>query len=214
MGYRIVKRSFDVFLSLLGLTILSPVLLIVAIGIYISSPGPILFKANRIGKNGEHFTMLKFRSMHLNNEKGHMITLRSDNRIFPFGRFLRKSKIDELPQLINIVQGKMSIVGWRPEDDENVNKVFVGKYREILSIKPGLTSPGSLYDYTHGEQYEDEKAYERDFLPQKMDLELYYVKHRSFWYDVSLIGRTIITIIQVVIGKTDFSPPREITLIK
>lgn len=213
MGYRIVKRSFDVFLSSLGLIILSPVLLIAAIGIYISSPGPILFRANRIGKSGEHFIMLKFRSMHLNNQKGHMITLRSDNRIFPFGRFLRKSKIDELPQLINILQGKMSIVGWRPEDYENASKVFVGKYREILSIKPGLTSPGSLYDYTHGEKYEDEELYEREFLPRKMDLELYYVKHRSLAYDTILICRTIRTIVLIVFGKEDFAEPKELTMV-
>ncbi|SCW59317.1 Sugar transferase involved in LPS biosynthesis (colanic, teichoic acid) [Ruminococcaceae bacterium YRB3002] len=210
MIYSVVKRFSDVFLSLFALIVLSPVLLIAVVGIYISSPGPVLFKANRIGKGGKQFTMYKFRSMHLNNEKGHMITLRTDNRIFPFGRFLRKSKVDELPQLVNILQGKMSIVGWRPEDEENVKKVFVGKYKEILNIKPGLTSPGSLYDYTHGEKYEDEELYEKEFLPRKMDLELYYVRHRSLGYDARLIGRTIKTIIRIVWGKEDFAEPTEL----
>ena len=184
--------------------------MIAAVGIFVSSPGPVLFRAKRVGKNGKMFTMYKFRTMHLNNEKGHMITLRTDNRIFPFGRFLRKSKIDELPQLVNILQGEMSIVGWRPEDEENVNKVFAGKYKKILSVKPGLTSPGSLYDYTHGEKYEDEDLYEKEFLPRKMKLELYYVKHRSLRYDVILIGRTIRTILQVIGGKEDFSEPIEL----
>lgn len=210
MIYSVVKRIFDVLLSLLALIVLSPVLLIAIVGIYISSPGPVIFKANRVGKGGKLFTMYKFRSMHLNNEKGHMITLRTDNRIFPFGRFIRKTKIDELPQLVNILQGKMSIVGWRPEDEENVRKVFVGKYREVLSIKPGLTSPGSLYDYTHGEKYENEELYEKEFLPKKMDLELYYVRHRSLGYDARLIGRTIKTIVQVVFGKEIFAEPREL----
>jgi putative colanic acid biosynthesis UDP-glucose lipid carrier transferase len=212
MIYSVVKRIIDVLLSLLALIVLFPVLLIAIVGIYISSPGPVLFKAIRVGKGGRLFKMYKFRSMHLNNEKGHMITLRTDNRIFPFGRFIRKAKIDELPQLVNILQGKMSIVGWRPEDEENVKKVFVGKYREVLSIKPGLTSPGSLYDYTHGEKYEDEELYEKEFLPKKMDLELYYVRHRSLGYDARLIGRTIKTIVQVVFGKEDFAEPKELLL--
>lgn len=210
MIYTFVKRISDFFLSLLGLIVLSPILLVAIIGIYISSPGPVFFKANRIGKNGEPFVMFKFRSMYLNDEKGHLITLRTDNRIFPFGRFLRKSKIDELPQLVNILQGKMSIVGWRPEDEENVNKAFIGKYKEILSIKPGLTSPGSLYDYTHGEKYDDEEAYEKEFLPKKMDLELYYVQHQSVLYDTKLVLRTIKTILQIVFGMDSFPDPKEL----
>ena len=100
MIYSVVKRIIDVLLSLLALIVLFPVLLIAIVGIYISSPGPVLFKAIRVGKGGRLFKMYKFRSMHLNNEKGHMITLRTDNRIFPFGRFIRKAKIDELPQLV------------------------------------------------------------------------------------------------------------------
>lgn len=209
MIYSIMKRIFDVFLSLLALIVLSPIFLIAVVGIKISSPGPVLFRACRVGKDGKLFTMYKFRSMHLNNEKGHIITSRTDNRIFPFGRFLRKCKVDELPQLVNILQGKMSIVGWRPEDEENVKKVFVGKFKEILNIKPGLTSPGSLYDYTHGEKYEDEALYEKEFLPKKMDLELYYVRHRSLPYDTKLILRTIKTILQITFGKDSFPEPKE-----
>lgn len=214
MIYRFLKRFFDVVLSGTALIVLSPVFLLTAIGVYISSPGPVLFKANRIGQNGKPFVMYKFRSMYINNEKGHVITLRNDNRIFPFGRFLRKSKIDELPQLVNILQGTMSIVGWRPEDEENVKKVFVGKYKQVLKSKPGLTSPGSLYDYTHGENYEDEASYEKEFLPTKMDLELYYVKRKSILYDARLIARTVKVILQIMLGKEDFDAPEELSKIK
>ena len=210
MIYKFFKRISDIFLCSIALIVLLPVLFFAAIGVYVSSPGPIIYKANRIGQNGKPFVMYKFRSMHLNNEKGHMITLRNDNRIFPFGRFLRKTKIDELPQIINILQGSMSIVGWRPEDEENVKKVFVGKYMEILKSKPGLTSPGSLFDYTHGENYENESEYEKEFLSKKMDLELYYVKRKSLFYDARLILRTIKVILQVLFGKENFDVPEEL----
>lgn len=214
MMYQTVKRFFDVLLSGFALIVLSPVFLIVSIGVFVSSPGPVFFRAQRVGQNKRLFTMYKFRSMRPNSEKGHMITLRSDSRIFPFGTFLRKSKIDELPQLVNILKGDMTIVGWRPEDEENVNTVFCGKYEEILKTKPGLTSPGSLYDYTHGELFETEEAYTKEFLPVKMDLELYYVKHRSLLYDAELIIRTMVTIIGIVFGKKSFKTPVEINKIK
>ena len=213
MMYQVIKRFFDILLSGFALIDLFPVFLVACLGIYISSPGPVLFKANRVGQDMKQFTMFKFRSMHLNNEKGHMITLRSDNRIFPFGSFLRKSKIDELPQLINILKGDMSIVGWRPEDEENANIVFCGKYEKILKTKPGLTSPGSLYDYTHGELFKTEEEYTKKFLPVKMDLELFYVTHQSLLYDAELILRTMITIVEIVLGKTYFDDPKEINRI-
>lgn len=213
MRYKIVKRCLDLVFTTIALVLLFPVFLITIIGIKVSSKGPALFKANRIGLNGKEFVMYKFRSMHVNYEKEHIITLRTDDRIFPFGKFIRMSKIDELPQLINVFKGDMSIVGWRPEDKENVGKVFSGKYKEILRIKPGLTSPGSLYDYTHGELYDNEKIYEEEFLPKKMDLERYYVDHQSLLYDVELVIRTIITILKVIIGKRVFSDPPEIKII-
>lgn len=209
MIYNIIKRFFDIVLSICALVILSPLFIIASIGIIVSSPGPIFYKANRIGKNKSPFKMYKFRSMYLNNEKGHSITLRSDSRIFPFGRFLRKTKIDELPQLINILKGEMSIVGPRPEDEENVAYVFVGEYEKILSKTPGLTSPGSLYDYTHGEMYESEEMYNKEFLPIKLKMELLYVNNMSLLYDIELILRTIIIIIQVILGKTAFKLPKE-----
>ena len=142
----------------------------------------------------------------------HATTLRGDPRIFPFGEFLRKSKLDETPQLFNILKGEMSVIGPRPEDEENSGKFYVGKYKDILSVKPGLSSPASLYDYTHGEKYENEDDYVREFLPKKLDVELYYVKNRSFVYDIQIIYNTIITITQIVLGKEDFVEPKELGL--
>ena len=189
-------------------------MIITAIIIYASDPGPVLYRSSRVGKDGLIFHMYKFRSMYQNDVKTPLITLRNDDRIFPFGRFIRKSKIDELPQLLNIIQGKMSIVGWRPEDIDNKDKVFKNEYERILTIKPGLTSPASLYDYTHGEKCDNEEVYETEFLEQKLMLELYYVDNRTLLYDVRLIWRTIKTIVQVVIGDDEFPLPIEFQLIQ
>ena len=104
----------------------------------------------------------------------------------------------------------MSVVGPRPEDKDNADKVYVGEYKHILDVKPGLTSTASLYDYTHGEMYEDEESYERDFMPKKLKLELYYVNHASFGYDILLILRTAWLIIQKTCGKSEFDEPKEL----
>ena len=127
-----------------------------------------------------------------------------------FGNFIRKTKIDEMPQVVNILMGQMSVVGPRPEDEANSSKIYVGEYRHILDVKPGLTSPASLYDYTHGEKYEDEESYEREFVPQKLQLELYYVRHQSFWYDIKLVLKTAWLIIQTACGKEEFEVRREL----
>ncbi len=102
------------------------------------------------------------------------------------------------------------MVGPRPEDKENADKIYVGGFRQILAVKPGLTSPASLYDFTHGEKYESEEEYEKEFLPQKLELEVYYVKHQSFWYDMKLILKTAWLIVQSVLGKNEFPLPEEL----
>lgn len=187
-----------------------PMWLVVSLIIKIQSPGPVIFKPQRIGKDGKYFTLYKFRSMRVDSGNIHATTLRDDPRIFPFGQFLRKSKLDESLQLINIVKGDMSVIGPRPEDKDNADRIYVGKYKKILSVKPGLSSPASLYDYTHGEVYTDEEQYVQEFEPKKLDLELYYVKHRTALYDLQLIWRTVVTIISMMCGKKDFKEPREI----
>ena len=151
-----MKRAFDLLFSILFLLVFSPVYVITYIIIKVVSPGPAFFKAKRVGLHGKVFDCYKFRSMRVDSGKVRLTTLQNDDRIFPFGRFIRKTKIDEMPQALNILFGDMSVVGPRPEDTVNADIMYQGEYRHILDVKPGLTSPASLYDYTHGEKYEDE----------------------------------------------------------
>lgn len=210
--YLIVKRFFDIVAALLAIVIFIIPWCIIALVIKLKSPGPVIFKARRVGQNGKIFTLYKFRSMCTDSGKIHATTLRNDSRIFPFGKFLRNSKLDETPQLINIIKGEMSIIGPRPEDEDNSEQFYTGKYRQILNVKPGLSSPASLYDYTHGELYETEEEYVVYFMPRKLDMELYYVNHRSWIYDLEIIVRTIIVIIQIIVGKKNFEEPKEVMI--
>jgi putative colanic acid biosynthesis UDP-glucose lipid carrier transferase len=148
--------------------------------------------------------------MRVDSGKVRLTTLSNDDRVFPFGKFIRKAKIDEMPQAWNILINQMSVVGPRPEDEENADRICVGKYREILSVKPGLTSPASLYDYTHGELYCNELAYSTEFVPKKLELELYYVRNRSFKYDTKLVIRTAIVVVLKLCGRKEFAQPKEI----
>lgn len=205
-----MKRAFDILFAVCFMVVFSPVYLLTWVIIRIVSPGPAIFKAKRVGLHGKVFDCYKFRSMRVDSGKVRLTTLQNDDRIFPFGRFIRNTKIDEMPQVVNILKGEMSVVGPRPEDKENADKVYMGEYKHILDVKPGLTSTASLYDYTHGEQYEDEDSYEKEFMPKKLKLELYYVNHRSFWYDIVLILRTAWLIILKTCGKSDFDEPKEL----
>lgn len=208
--YNILKRCFDLVFAVLFLMVFSPVYLLTIIIIKIVSPGPAIYKAIRVGKEGRLFTCYKFRSMRVDSGKVKLTTLQNDDRIFPFGKFIRKTKIDEMPQMVNILKGEMSVVGPRPEDQENAEKVYVGDYNHILDVKPGLTSPASLYDYTHGELYEDEDSYEKIFMPKKLQLELYYVNHKSVGYDLFLILKTAWLIVLKTLGKKEFKEPKEL----
>ena len=209
--YAFIKRGFDVLFAILFLIVFSPIYLLTILIIKIVSPGPAIYKAARVGKDGQLFTCYKFRSMRVDSGKVRLTTLENDDRIFPFGKFIRKTKIDEMPQVVNILKGEMSVVGPRPEDKENADKVYVGEYVHIMDVKPGLTSTASLYDYTHGEFYEDEESYEQVFLPKKLQLELYYVNHRSIGYDLLLILKTAWLIVLKTCGKKEFEEPRELS---
>lgn len=209
--YEFLKRCFDLLFAICFLVVFSPVYIISWLIIKIVSPGPAIYKAERVGKDGKLFKCYKFRSMRVDSGKVRLTTLENDDRIFPFGKFIRKAKIDEMPQVVNILKGEMTVVGPRPEDKENADKVYVGDFVHILDVKPGLTSTASLYDYTHGELFEDEEAYEKEFMPKKLKLELYYVNHRSFWYDVQLVLRTAWLIILKTCGKRDFKEPKEMS---
>lgn len=205
-----LKRAFDLTFSIPFLVVFSPIYLLAYLGIKLSSPGPALYKAKRVGLNGMVFDCYKYRSMRVDSGKVRLTTLKNDDRIFPFGKFIRASKIDEMPQIFNILKGEMSVVGPRPEDTVNAEKLYAGENACILSVNPGLTSPASLFDYTHGELYEDEVEYEKEILPKKIELEKYYVNHHSFGYDIQLILKTASIIIQKVLGRTEFPLPKEL----
>lgn len=209
--YDFLKRCFDLLFAVLFLIVFSPFYLLTWAIIKIVSPGPAIYKAKRVGECGKLFDCYKFRSMRVDSGKVRLTTLQNDDRIFPYGKFMRKTKIDELPQVVNILKGEMSVVGPRPEDKVNADKVYVGEYRHILDVKPGLTSTASLYDYTHGELYEDEESYEKVFLPKKLQLELYYIHHRSVMYDIQLIIKTAWLIVLKTCGKSKFEEPKELS---
>lgn len=207
-----VKRFFDIVLCSIALIVLSPVFLITAVAIKLSSPGPVFYFSERAGKNKKPFHFYKFRSMHQTKSDKGMFVADAD-RVFKVGKIIRRLKIDELPQLINVIKGDMSIVGPRPMVASAVEKLYSGKYEKVACVRPGLTSAASLYDYTVGDTYQDDKAYIREVLPVKLEIELYYVEHESFGYDVQLVWRTIVTIIQVITGKRQFKEQPEIKLI-
>ena len=209
------RRLFDSLLALVALALALPLLLAAAIGIKLTSNGPVLFKTRRVGKDGRQFVMFKLRTMHLDHGGvKSRITGAADPRIFPFGQLLRKSKIDELPQLLNIVLGHMAIVGPRPEVPGVVARHYAPLHRETLNVRPGLTSPGSLYHYTIGESAltgpDTEARYFEAVLPTKLALDIVYVRRQSLGYDMQIMARTAMTILSILLGKRTFEPPYEL----
>ncbi len=191
-----IKRSFDFLSSLIGLIVLSPLFLITSLFIKLTSPGPVLHGGKRVGLNGKPFILYKFRTM-INNAAsiGPMITAKSDPRITPFGRLLRRTKVDELPQLLNVLKGDMSLVGPRPEDPSYVAH-YSPEQREVLKVRPGVTSAASLR-FRNEEQIligpDWETVYRNEVLPAKVAIELDYLSKRTFLSDLFLIFRTILS---------------------
>jgi lipopolysaccharide/colanic/teichoic acid biosynthesis glycosyltransferase len=184
-------------LAAVGLVLTAPVLALSGVGIRLSSPGPILYRAQRAGLDGEPFTMFKLRTMHLQSAGGSPITSRGDPRIFRLGRVLRRFKIDELPQLANVVRGEMAFVGPRPEDIDIVNGHYDSVMRETLRVRPGITSPGSLSYFTSEADLPDDPAevhriYLDRLLREKIALDLVWVRHRTTAYDLELVVRTLL----------------------
>lgn len=199
--YLFFKRSFDVLCAILGLLLSSLIWIIAIIGIEISDPGPIFYLAKRIGKDGKEFKMFKFRSMRVAKGANEKSFKADTDRIFKFGKFLRFSKIDELPQLLNILFGHMSVVGPRPASKDQVGIVRAGKYADIACMRPGLTAYSALYDYIYGDTIENEEEYEKLVLPTRLDLELVYIKKCGFWVDIKLIFQTAYCVIMTILGK-------------
>jgi lipopolysaccharide/colanic/teichoic acid biosynthesis glycosyltransferase len=193
-----MSRTLTFILALLATLVLFPLLLLVAVLIKLSMPGPVLFRQIRIGQHGKKFLIYKFRSMKVNAEDI-SITLEHDERITPLGRFLRSSKIDELPQLVNILKGEMAIVGPRP-DVPGYADCLEGENRMILSVRPGLTGADSVAypdeEKLLAKQENPEEYYNRVLYPAKVALNISYVKSRSCWGDWKIIFRTIGVIVK------------------
>lgn len=199
--YNIVKRIFDFFCALLGIIGTSPFWLIAIVGILVSDWGPIFYTAHRIGKGNKPFKMYKFRSMRV-EKKANEASLRPDeDRIFAFGHFIRKVKIDELPQLLNILNGTMSIVGPRPVAQDQFDLFRTGKWNLAAEVPVGLSGPAALYDFIYGDQFTDEKEYMEKVFETRRELEYVYVKKASFGYDLKMIVYTIICIFYALVGK-------------
>lgn len=210
-----VKRIFDILVSLVALLLLAPVLLIAVVGIRVSSRGPIIYRARRIGRHGVPFTMHKFRTMHVGQgPRPSAITAAGDTRVFWFGSLLRALKVDEFPQFFDVLRGKMSLVGPRPEDPRIVRDHYGPEGIATLEVLPGLTSPGSMYYYTLGEHIlqegDAEQVYVEKLLPVKLALDLIYVREANFFYDLQIIFRTAWVILLMAFGQRYFVTPAEL----
>lgn len=189
-----MKRLFDIIASGIGLLFLSPLLLCVAIWIKLDSEGPVFFRQVRVGRYNKDFRIFKFRSMRVESDKGSLVTIGGhDSRVTRSGYFIRKYKIDELPQLINVFIGDMSLVGPRPEVRHYVN-YWTPEQLHVLDVRPGITDPASIKFRNENELLEKadepEKYYIEVIMQEKIRLYLEYVKNASFGYDIQLIFQT------------------------
>ena len=196
----LIKRSFDITVSLIVLLLLAPFYGVIAIAIRRDSPGPAIYRGPRMGRGGKPFHILKFRTMYesMDSYYGPKVTAHDDPRVTPFGRWLRDTKLNELPQFWNVLKGEMSLVGPRPEDPEIVRTWKDDVREEILSVRPGITSPASV-------QYRNEESllsvgdvmqtYMGELGPGKIRLDQLYVRNHSFWLDMDVIFWTALVLL-------------------
>jgi lipopolysaccharide/colanic/teichoic acid biosynthesis glycosyltransferase len=180
-----IKTIFDYFITLVGILLLLPLIVILALLIKMTGKGPVVFSQKRIGKNGKPFVIYKFRSMHLEIDNGlHLLSDKQDKRITKLGRFMRKHKLDEIPNFINVLKGEMSIIGPRPEQQYYIDLIIQrdGRYRNLQLIKPGITSWGQVkYGY----------ASNVDEMLKRMEYDLFYIENRSFRFDLKIVFCTL-----------------------
>lgn len=189
------KRLFDLLFSFLGLLLLSPFFLLIAILIKLDSSGPVFYLQHRVGRDGKLFKLFKFRTMRTGADKSTAITVGTrDPRITRIGYYLRKFKLDELPQLINVLLGTMSLVGPRPELKKFVD-LYSMEQRKVIEVKPGITDYASIEFRNENELLEGKpdpiEFYIREIMPVKLNLNLKYIETRSFWVDFKIISKTI-----------------------
>ncbi|MGL5777572.1 sugar transferase [Cetobacterium sp.] len=198
-----MKRLFDIVASLVGLILFAPIMLIIAVIVKVTSPGPILFSQKRLTKGMREFSIYKFRSMVSNElrEKNTVQIKGSSSEITPIGKFMRKTKLDELPQFWNILKGDMSFIGPRPELPRRL-KYYNERQKEIFSVRSGISSPASIVfsdeEYLMNQVKDPEKFYIQEIMPYKIELNLYYIEHQSFFYDIWLIVATLLKIVNKV----------------
>lgn len=195
-----MKRLFDILISAMGLLMLAPLFVLIAVWIKLDSPGPVFYRQVRVGRYGKDFRIFKFRSMRTDADKGSLITIGGhDSRITRSGYFIRKTKIDELPQLINVLLGDMSLVGPRPEVRHYVN-YWTAEQMHVLDVRPGITDPASIRYRNENEllatAQDPEKYYIEVIMQDKIALYLDYVQNASFWGDIRLIYLTFIAILK------------------
>jgi lipopolysaccharide/colanic/teichoic acid biosynthesis glycosyltransferase len=189
-----MKRIMDIFFSILAVIILLPLFFLLSILIKSTSKGPVFFIQERVGKDGKIFKMIKFRSMFVTQESSSTISIKGDIRVTKIGIFLRRYKLDELPELINVLLGHMSLVGPRPDVTGYADKL-VGEDRNILKLRPGITGPASL-KYSNEEEIlgkqKNPKAYNDEVIyPDKVRINLEYYNNQSIWLDIKIIFATI-----------------------
>jgi lipopolysaccharide/colanic/teichoic acid biosynthesis glycosyltransferase len=194
-----IKRVVDIIGSGLGLAVLSPLFLYLAARIKLNDGGPVFYAGVRIGRNGKPFKMLKFRTMVIDADKlGGPSTPSDDPRLTTIGKFLKKYQLDELPQLVNVFKGEMSLVGPRPEVKMYIDMMTSHQKNAILSVKPGITDLASLWNFHEGEvlkgSHDPEIAYMEKIRPEKIRLQLEYVKKRSFLLDLKIIVKTVLRV--------------------
>ena len=196
-----LKRVFDIIVSFCGIIILFPLIIIVSILIKITSKGPVLFKQVRVTKNGKLFKIYKFRTMKENSEGNKQITVGKDNRITGIGHILRKTKLDELPQLFNVLKGEMSLVGPRPEVPKYV-ELYTDEQREILKVPAGITDYASIYFSNEsellGEAENPEEFYIKKIMPYKIELNKKYINEIGIMTDIKIIILTIFKILGLI----------------
>ena len=197
----ILKHLFDIIFSLFGLLLLLPLFIFIVVRIKLDSKGPIFYRGKRIGRFGKPFKIYKFSTMVADADKisGSPSAGDDDPRITKFGKTLRSYKLNELPQLINVLKGEMSFVGPRPEVEQYVN-IFTEEEKAILNVRPGITDYASIKFHNEGEilsgSPDPDRTYEEEIRPEKLRLQLEYVRNHSLWVDFKILFKTLITLIK------------------
>lgn len=193
-----LSRAIDVAASVAGIVVLSPLALLAALAVAVDSPGPVLFRQKRVGRGGKEFEILKFRTMRTDAEaQGGQLTVGADPRVTRVGRLLRKTKFDEIPQLINVVRGEMALVGPRPEVPKYV-ALYTPEQRGVLAVRPGITDPASIAfrresDLIAGSD-DPERFYTTELMPKKLAINLEYLRTRTVVSDLGVILQTLLAL--------------------